>query len=88
MYKIRFGPLIHERNQPRRRHQIRRHLREKIRDLNIIHERRRLPVSARFGVPVETEADTSIDTLITKADRALYTAKANGKNQVALTPEQ
>lgn len=71
MYKIGFGSLIHERNQPRRRHHI-----------------RRLPVSASFGMAVETAADTSIDTLITKADRALYTAKANGKNQVALTPEQ
>lgn len=41
----------------------------------------RLPVTASFGVAAFAEGD-SIETCFERADRALYRAKANGRNQV------
>lgn len=38
--------------------------------------------SASFGVAEKQKMETSIDTLIEKADKALYEAKVNGKDQV------
>jgi diguanylate cyclase (GGDEF)-like protein len=44
-----------------------------------------LSVTASFGVAVYPEARTS-DELLTLADAALYRAKAEGKNRVAVAP--
>ena len=35
-----------------------------------------------FGVAQKTAADDSLNALIMRADKALYRAKENGKNQV------
>ncbi|MEM1275473.1 MAG: sensor domain-containing diguanylate cyclase [Pseudomonadota bacterium] len=42
-----------------------------------------IPVTASFGVAPVMAEDTSIAVALARADRALYGAKANGRNQVA-----
>lgn len=40
------------------------------------------PVTVSIGISVYRKEDTTIDTLIGRADQAMYTAKSNGKNCV------
>jgi len=57
-------------------------LRASIAESNIVHKERKLPVTISVGVSSFPEdADTS-DDLVAKADRALYEAKRQGRNQV------
>jgi two-component system cell cycle response regulator len=47
----------------------------------------RVPVTASFGLTLLTEEDT-VDTLVDHADRAMYHAKASGRNRVvSLSPD-
>lgn len=45
-----------------------------------------VPVTASFGI-AEFRADDTIDTLIDRADRAMYEAKTSGRNRVMPKPE-
>jgi two-component system, cell cycle response regulator len=45
-----------------------------------------VPVTASFGV-AEFKSEDTIDTLIDRADRAMYEAKTSGRNRVVPTPE-
>lgn len=49
-------------------------------------EGNRVPVTASFGV-AQFRPDDSIDTLLDRADRAMYEAKTGGRNRVALQSE-
>ncbi len=57
-------------------------VREKIEAIHIKHNSRDISFTASFGVAQQSEDEHSIETLIAKADKALYEAKSKGKNQV------
>jgi diguanylate cyclase (GGDEF)-like protein len=46
-----------------------------------------VPLSISVGVAVYQADDTSYDTLLRRADHAVYAAKAGGRNQVAMAPD-
>jgi diguanylate cyclase (GGDEF)-like protein/PAS domain S-box-containing protein len=43
-----------------------------------------IPMTASIGVTAFADTDHTIDTILARADRALYRAKANGRNRVEL----
>jgi two-component system, sensor histidine kinase LadS len=57
-------------------------LREKIEAIQIKHNSQNISFTASFGVAQQSKDEHSIETLIAKADEALYEAKSKGKNQV------
>jgi len=57
-------------------------LRTDIENISISAEDREIRVTASFGVVTCKEDDKNIETLLTKADDALYVAKKKGRNQV------
>ena len=57
-------------------------IREAISTLPIIVEQRQLQVTASLGVSSVETADDAIESLIHRADKALYEAKAAGRNCV------
>lgn len=58
-------------------------LREKIEQLNFEHKGKSFNVTASFGVS-ELKAKDTLDGLVDRADKAMYQAKRNGKNQVVV----
>jgi len=54
---------------------------ELIRSNNLLYQGKSLNVTASIGTTVFADADTP-DSFIARADKALYTAKENGKNQM------
>jgi diguanylate cyclase (GGDEF)-like protein len=58
-------------------------LRAAVAAAEIAFEGRRVPVAMTFGVPVCTR-ETTIEDAVQRADRALYSGKHGGKNQVVL----
>lgn len=68
---------------------IAQRLRRLVEELSVEHEGNALSVTASFGVTARVDADTSVDSLMRRADHALYEAKAAGRNCVALSdPER
>jgi diguanylate cyclase (GGDEF)-like protein len=61
---------------------------EYIANMIIHYGNKTVRITASFGVAEKSAADTTIDNVITKADKALYSAKAKGKNQVAVWSEE
>lgn len=61
-------------------------LREFIQSSEIDLEEHKLNITASFGVSTLTTGIQSIDTLITKADSALYQAKQEGRNRTVCMP--
>ena len=57
-------------------------LREVIARAPVITESAEIPVTASFGVTEITSKNVKIETAIDTADKALYTAKRSGRNQV------
>lgn len=57
-------------------------LRQSIAESNIVHKERKLPVTISVGVSSFPEDADTADDLVAKADRALYEAKRQGRNQV------
>ena len=45
------------------------------------------PTTASLGLAIYPDMTTDADTLLRLADRALYTAKAQGRNRAQLAPE-
>jgi two-component system cell cycle response regulator len=54
--------------------------------LSLCHEHKAIPVTASFGVAT-LKAHESLDSLVDRADRAMYTAKVGGRNRVVLAEE-
>ncbi len=63
-------------------------LREKFQTLNIVCGDKTIKITASFGVAQKNVEDISIDALIARADKALYQAKDNGKNQVIVSSQE
>jgi diguanylate cyclase (GGDEF)-like protein len=63
-------------------------LREKFQTLNIACADKTIQITASFGVAQKVVEDISIDALIARADKALYQAKENGKNQVIVSSKE
>lgn len=57
-------------------------VRERIEQLNVCAAGQRVPVTASVGVATTQNVLESVDGLINRADRALYQAKASGRNCV------
>lgn len=60
-------------------------VRRKLAASSIDHEGQPISVTASFGVSL-IEPDEAVDTALSRADAALYAAKRNGRDQVALHP--
>ena len=63
-------------------------LSEKIREFfnknNFISENLNIPVTISIGISQIKSNDESLDTIIARADKALYASKENGRNQVSV----
>jgi len=57
-------------------------IRADIQDLNIRWDKRTIKVTASIGVAMLQKDDGDIHAIMAKADKALYTAKAEGRNRV------
>lgn len=57
-------------------------LRVKIENTTIIHENHQFNVTVSFGIFSCLAEDETLDTMLTKADDALYIAKKKGRNQI------
>lgn len=57
------------------------HLRQEIAGLTLKHKNRRISLTASLGATEFKQRDT-LETLVKKADRAMYAAKTTGKNKV------
>lgn len=60
-------------------------LRRRLAGLVIEHEGEQLSLTASFGVTAREPGDTSVDAIMRRADRALYEAKAGGRNRTAVS---
>lgn len=57
-------------------------LRLKIADTSVVHQEVRVKITASFGICSRQVENETMETMLTKADDALYVAKKNGRNQV------
>jgi diguanylate cyclase (GGDEF)-like protein/PAS domain S-box-containing protein len=64
--------------------QVVERLRGGIADLTVHHDRDRIRLTASFGVATCAGSSCALDTLIGRADAALYRAKRNGRNRIEL----
>lgn len=60
-------------------------LRRRLQATPVQHGSTTIAVSVSIGVSVITAADTQIDAVLARADRALYEAKSAGSNTVRLS---
>src|SRR5690606_25808983 len=63
--------------------QLAEKLRQQVRALAPTHDQRTLEISVSIGVTC-LQPDDSLDSLIARADRALYRAKQSGRDRVCL----
>lgn len=61
-------------------------LRMLVEDLHVVTDRYNLRVTASFGIAV-LEAEDTFETVVRRADHALYAAKLAGRNRVMTGPE-
>lgn len=64
--------------------QIAERLRQRLADLRIEHDDQALSLTASFGVTAREPADRKLDSMMRRADRALYEAKAAGRDRTAV----
>lgn len=60
-------------------------LRQRLAGLRLEYEGHELTLTASFGVTARESADTNVDAMMRRADRALYEAKAAGRNCIAVS---
>jgi len=60
-------------------------IRTDVQDLNIRWDKHTIKVTASIGVAMLQKDDADIHALLARADKALYTAKAEGRNQVMVS---
>lgn len=60
-------------------------LRERVAERNLDYKGQKLAFTASFGVTQLDEADQDFETVLHRADQAMYRAKKLGRNQVALS---
>lgn len=60
-------------------------LRRRLAELRIEHEGAELTLTSSFGVTAREPADVTLDAIMRRADRALYEAKAAGRNRTAVS---
>jgi diguanylate cyclase (GGDEF)-like protein len=58
-------------------------IREAVASQELACPERRVPLRCSIGVALTTDADDTVDSLVRKADGALYTAKREGRDRVA-----
>ena len=66
--------------------EIAERVRQSIENIIIKCDTQIIPISISAGVSTLRISETSIDQLINRADKALYAAKRNGRNQVMVAP--
>lgn len=76
-----FAALLPE-TDPKGAEQVATRLRQAVSELQIEGENGPLRLTVSIGVATLTEGDRSLDDLLRRADRALYTAKREGRNRV------
>ncbi|MTV39751.1 sensor domain-containing diguanylate cyclase [Duganella radicis] len=59
-------------------------LRAQVQRNPVVYQRQRIPCTVSLGVAVMDESTTGFESLLARADQALYQAKRRGRNQVAL----
>ncbi|MCB1777651.1 MAG: GGDEF domain-containing protein [Candidatus Competibacteraceae bacterium] len=59
-------------------------LRQKIMDTPVVYKGHAIPITVSVGIAALTTQDVTIDTVLSRADAALYRAKAEGRNRMAL----
>ncbi|MGL4490799.1 MAG: GGDEF domain-containing protein, partial [Rhizobiaceae bacterium] len=64
-------------------HRLAESLRQKIKYTPCVFEGKSIPLSISIGIAVSNETD-SIDTILSRADAALYSAKDSGRNKTLL----
>lgn len=57
-------------------------LRQRVATLTIRHENAAIPVTISIGVAATQESESRIESALSRADQALYAAKAQGRNRV------
>jgi len=62
-------------------------IRQSIENIIIKYDAQLIPISVSAGVSTLSASETNVDQLINRADKALYTAKKNGRNQVVVSPK-
>lgn len=59
-------------------------LRGAVAEMRVENQGHSIPVSVSIGIATLSREDTSLETLMARADQALYRAKANGRNRVEI----
>ena len=44
----------------------------------------RFPIAESIGIAINSQPNDTVDTLLARADAAMYRAKANGRNRVEI----
>jgi diguanylate cyclase (GGDEF)-like protein len=65
-------------------HDVAQALLERVASLGFRHEGLQLPCTASLGVALLSAQDTTLEMLLARADRALYEAKARGRNRIVV----
>jgi diguanylate cyclase (GGDEF)-like protein len=55
---------------------------ERIRQMVVEQSSAEIPITVSIGITINIESDSHPDDMITRADKALYQAKSNGRNRV------
>jgi two-component system cell cycle response regulator len=68
-------------------HEVAERARRSLESANIVTEQgQQIPVTASFGV-AQIDAHESLEQLVDRADRAMYSAKSSGRNRVECSPD-
>ena len=63
-------------------------LRNKVETMPLTHDGQAISITVSIGIAAMVAADVSADAALTRADKALYRAKGNGRNRVELATDE